>query len=110
MGLDAGPKSTKLFQEAVLRAKTVVWNGPSGVYEWKPFQQSTRGILDAAAEANNRGATIVVGGGDCATCAIQWGYEDKITHISTGGGAYLQLLEGGKMPGITSLTSKTSFE
>lgn len=105
-GFDAGPESTKLFQAAVSRANTIIWNGPAGVYEFEPFQKSTRGILDAAAAAKERGAIVVIGGGDCATCALQWGYADRITHVSTGGGASLQLLEGGDMPGISALSSK----
>ena len=70
------------------------------------FQTGTRAILDAVAAAKQRGALAVIGGGDCATCAMNWGYTDKLSHISTGGGASLQLLEGGEMPGLVALSDK----
>ncbi|EAY18772.1 Phosphoglycerate kinase, putative [Trichomonas vaginalis G3] len=106
MGLDIGPKTIKEFQETVLRAKTLVWNGPAGVYEFEAFQAGTRGILDAVAQATANGALTVIGGGDCAACAMKWGYTEKISHISTGGGASLELLEGRPMPGLLALSDK----
>jgi len=105
-GLDVGPLSTAQFQEVALRAKTIIWNGPAGVYEWDAFQAGTRGLLDAVAQAKESGALAVIGGGDAATCAMKWGYASKISHISTGGGASLQLLEGGEMPGLVNLSEK----
>lgn len=104
--LDAGPKSIELYKEALGKANTIIWNGPAGVYEFEAFQKGTRAILEAAAAAKARGAIVVVGGGDVATCAIQWGFASKLTHVSTGGGASLQLLEGGDMPGISALSNK----
>ncbi|OHT14473.1 Phosphoglycerate kinase [Tritrichomonas foetus] len=106
MGMDAGPLTVKEYVEAIGRANTIIWNGPAGVYEWDNFQKGTRAILDACAEAKARGALVVIGGGDCAACAMKWGYTEKISHISTGGGASLQLLEGGDMPGLMKLSDK----
>jgi phosphoglycerate kinase len=106
MGLDIGPKSIENFQEVVGRAHTIVWNGPSGVYEFDAFQAGTRGILDAVAKSTAAGNLTVIGGGDCAACAMKWGYTDKITHVSTGGGASLELLEGKPMPGLLALSDK----
>lgn len=105
-GFDAGPASTELFKQTILGARTIIWNGPAGVYEFEPFQAATRGMLDAAVENKKNGAVVVIGGGDCGTCAINWGYADKLTHVSTGGGASLELLEGNVMPGIAALSSK----
>jgi phosphoglycerate kinase len=106
MGLDIGPKTIELFQEVVGRAHTLVWNGPAGVYEFDAFQAGTRGILDAVAKSTAAGNLTVIGGGDCATCAMNWGYTDNVTHISTGGGASLELLEGKPMPGLLALSEK----
>ena len=105
-GLDAGPATIESYKEAIAKANTIIWNGPAGVYEFEKFQVGTRAILDAVAAAKERGALVVIGGGDCAACAMQWGYTDKISHISTGGGASLQLLEGGEMPGLSHLSDK----
>ena len=106
-GLDIGPESIKLFQEVVLRARTIIWNGPAGVYEWEKFQAGTRGLLDSVAEVKEKhSALTVIGGGDAATCAMSWGYTQKISHISTGGGASLELLEGRVMPGLYALSDK----
>ena len=106
MGLDIGPKTIEQFKEVILRAKSIIWNGPAGVYEWEKFQAGTRGMLDACVEAKNKGARAVIGGGDCGACAGKWGYADKITHVSTGGGASLELLEGNNMPGLMALSDK----
>lgn len=106
MGLDNGPKTQAEFAEVVGRANTIIWNGPAGVYEWANFQGGTRSLLDACAAAKERGALVVIGGGDCGACANKWGYKDRLSHISTGGGASLQLLEGGDMPGLLALSDK----
>ena len=106
MGLDIGPKTIEEFKETILRANSIIWNGPAGVYEWEKFQAGTRGMLDACVEAKNKGALAVIGGGDCGACAGKWGYADKITHVSTGGGASLELLEGNNMPGLMALSDK----
>jgi phosphoglycerate kinase len=106
MGLDAGPATVAVYREAIARANSIIWNGPAGVYEFEAFQGGTRAILEACAEAKARGALAVIGGGDCGACAAQWGFADKLSHISTGGGASLELLEGNKMPGLVALSDK----
>ncbi len=102
-GLDAGPKSIELYRGAILRAKTIIWNGPSGVFEFEKFAGSTRAMADAVAEATVHGATTVVGGGDTATAARKFNVADKVTHCSTGGGASLEYLEGKVLPGVAFL-------
>ncbi len=103
MGLDAGPKSIELYAQAIGRARTIVWNGPSGVFEFDKFAGSTRAMAMAIAEATARGATTVVGGGDTATAAKKFKVADKVTHCSTGGGASLEFLEGKVLPGVAFL-------
>ncbi len=103
MGLDAGPKSIELFAQAIGRSRTIVWNGPSGVFEFDKFAGSTRAMAAAIAEATVRGATTVVGGGDTATAAKKFKVADKVTHCSTGGGASLEFLEGKVLPGVAFL-------
>lgn len=109
MGLDIGPQTIAEFQEVIGRAKTIIWNGPAGVYEWEAFQTGTKSILEAVAGSTKKGALSVIGGGDCGACAVQWGYDKQLSHISTGGGASLQLLEGGDMPGLLALSDKSSL-
>jgi phosphoglycerate kinase len=104
--MDAGPESRKLFAAAVGRAKTIVWNGPVGVFEFDKFAQGTRSLADAVAAATARGATTIIGGGDTATAAAKFGVEEKVSHVSTGGGASLELLEGKVLPGVSALTDK----
>lgn len=94
MGLDAGPKSRELFRATVLESKTILWNGPPGVFEFDAFAASSKALLDATVEAAQNGATVIVGGGDTATVVAKYGAEDKLSHVSTGGGASLELLEG----------------
>lgn len=106
MSLDIGPKSRSQFREVVLRAKTILWNGPMGVFEFNNFSKGTRELLDATIEATKSGSTVVIGGGDTATCVINYGHEKDVSHVSTGGGASLELLEGKDLPGIVSLSSK----
>lgn len=100
MGLDVGPETARQFGEVVKTARTVVWNGPLGAFETPPFEAGTRAVLQAVAES---GAISILGGGDTAAAAEQLGFADKITHISTGGGAALEFLEGRVLPGVAAL-------
>jgi phosphoglycerate kinase len=104
MGLDIGPKSVAAIEDVVATAKTIVWNGPAGVFEFPRFAVGTNAI--AKAVAANRTATSIIGGGDSVSAINQAGVADKITHISTGGGASLEFLEGKKLPGVEALTDK----
>ena len=103
-GLDIGPKSVELFKKTLEGAKTVIWNGPMGVFEMPNFAKGTIGVCEAIADLE--GATTIIGGGDSATAAISLGYAEKFSHISTGGGASLEYLEGKVLPGIDSLSNK----
>lgn len=102
-GLDAGPESIKLYREAILASKTIIWNGPAGVFEFDKFAGATKAMADAVAEATAGGAITVVGGGDTATAAKKFGVANKVTHCSTGGGASLEFLEGKTLPGVAAL-------
>ena len=102
-GLDIGPKTAKLFTDAVLAAKTVVWNGPMGVFENPTLAKGTIAVAQALADSD---AVTIVGGGDSAAACEQLGFASKITHISTGGGASLEFLEGKDLPGISCLMDK----
>ncbi len=104
-GLDAGPKSIELYRQAILSSKTIVWNGPAGVFEFEKFATATKAMADAIAEATASGAITVVGGGDTATAAKKFKVADKVTHCSTGGGASLEFLEGKVLPGVAFLES-----
>ncbi len=105
MGLDAGPKSRELFAQVIGRAKTIVWNGPAGVFEVDKFAEGTKAMADAIAQATANGAVTVVGGGDTATAAKKFKVAKVVTHCSTGGGASLELLEGKVLPGVAFLES-----
>ncbi|MEG2256340.1 MAG: phosphoglycerate kinase, partial [Cetobacterium sp.] len=104
MGLDVGPATVKLFADQLVGAKTVVWNGPMGVFEMSNYAKGTIGVCEAIANLEN--ATTIIGGGDSAAAAISLGFADKFSHISTGGGASLEYLEGKKLPGVESISNK----
>ena len=104
MGLDCGEATIALFKKELEGAKTVVWNGPAGVFEVEKFAKGTIAICQAISELE--GATTIIGGGDSATAAINLGYEEKFSHISTGGGASLEYLEGKELPGVAIINDK----
>jgi phosphoglycerate kinase len=106
VGLDIGVETVALFSEALKDAKTIIWNGPMGVFEEPPFDQGTIGIAHAVAEAADRGAIVIVGGGDSVAAVTRAGVADRITHISTGGGATLEFLAGDELPGVAALNDK----
>lgn len=103
MGLDCGDKTREKFEQVISKAKTIIWNGPVGVFEYDRFAGGTREMAQAVANATALGAVSVVGGGDTATAAKKFGVADKVTHCSTGGGASLELLEGKELPGVANL-------
>lgn len=101
--LDIGPRTAESYARAIASAKTVLWNGPMGVFEKPPFDKGTRAVADAMAAATHKGAITIVGGGDSAAAVAQAGLDDKMSHVSTGGGASLEFLEGKKLPGVEAL-------
>ena len=106
LGLDCGPKTNELNVAAIEASKTIIWNGPMGVFEMEKFETGTKVMMDAIVDATKSGTTTVIGGGDTATACKKYKTEDKVTHVSTGGGASLELLEGKVLPGLAALSDK----
>ena len=106
VGLDIGTETSAIFAKALEGAKTIVWNGPMGMFEEKPFDEGTIAVANAVASETEQGATSIVGGGDSVSAVNQAGLDDKITHISTGGGATLEFLAGDELPGVAALNDK----
>jgi len=106
MGLDCGEESMKLNAKMVAKAKTIIWNGPMGVFEMASFEKGTKALMDEVVKATKKRVVTIIGGGDTATCCKKYDTEDKVTHCSTGGGASLELLEGKVLPGIDALCEK----
>ena len=103
MGMDIGPKTRDLFREAILESKTILWNGPAGVFEFDNFGEGTKAVAEAVAEATKNGAFSLVGGGDSVAAVNKYGYADKVSYVSTGGGALLEAIEGKVLPGIAAI-------
>lgn len=104
LGLDIGPKSQVAFAAPIARAKIIVWNGPPGVFEFPNFAHGTKAFMDGVVAATAGGTVSIIGGGDTASCCAKWGTESKVSHVSTGGGASLELLEGKILPGVNALS------
>ena len=103
MGMDIGPKTIELFRKAILSSKTILWNGPAGVFEFDNFGDGTKAVAEAVAEATKNGAYSLVGGGDSVAAVNKYGYADKVSYVSTGGGALLEAIEGKELPGIAAI-------
>jgi len=104
LGLDVGPKSSENFANVVSRAKIIVWNGPPGVFEFPNFANGTKSLMDSVVAATKNGCVTIIGGGDTASCCAKWNTESLVSHVSTGGGASLELLEGKNLPGVAALS------
>ena len=102
-GLDAGPKTLEIFKQVILASKTILWNGPVGVFEMENFAKGTIAVGNYIDEATQSGAFSLVGGGDSVAAVKQFGFEDKVSYVSTGGGAMLESLEGKTLPGIAAI-------
>ena len=104
-GLDAGPESRKAFADAIKGCKTILWNGPAGVFEYDQFVDGSKAIAEAICEATAKGAFSLIGGGDSVACINKFGMADKVSYISTGGGALLEAIEGKELPGVVAITN-----
>jgi 3-phosphoglycerate kinase len=105
MGMDIGPDSIKTFSDEIANSKTIIWNGPMGVFEMDNFAKGTFEVAKALADATEKGAITIIGGGDSASAIAKAGLDEKVSHVSTGGGASLEFLEGKKLPGVEALTN-----
>src|SRR5690606_37506686 len=105
MGLDIGQQACETFSGIIRASKTILWNGPMGVFEMEKFQRGTKAIAEAVAVATQNGAYSLVGGGDSVAAVNKFGYADKVSHISTGGGAMLEYFEGQELPGIAAIAA-----
>ena len=103
MGLDIGPKTVELFSNIIKKSKTLLWNGPMGVFEMENFQQGTKAVAEAVVEATKNGAFSLIGGGDSAAAIAKFGLEDEVSYVSTGGGALLEYMEGKELPGVAAI-------
>jgi phosphoglycerate kinase len=103
MGLDIGPQASQVFSEIVKKSKTILWNGPMGVFEMQKFEAGTKKIAEAVVEATKRGGFSLIGGGDSAAAVAQFGVSDQVSYVSTGGGALLEYFEGKVLPGVKAL-------
>lgn len=110
MGLDIGPESVKSFSSVVKSSKTILWNGPMGVFEMQKFETGTKSVAEAVVEATKNGAFSLIGGGDSAAAVAKFGFEDEVSYVSTGGGALLEYMEGKELPGVKAITSGSSPE
>ena len=104
--MDIGTQTVKRFTDQLKQCKTVIWNGPMGVFELAPFAEGTKAVAEALASATGAGATTVVGGGETASAVVSGGMSDRISHVSTGGGASLEFLEGKVLPGVEALSDR----
>jgi phosphoglycerate kinase len=103
MGLDIGPKAIAAFREVLLASKTILWNGPMGVFEMKAFENGTKAVAEAVAEATANGAFSLIGGGDSAAAVQKFGMSNQVSYVSTGGGALLEYFEGKVLPGVQAM-------
>ncbi|MDO8993139.1 phosphoglycerate kinase [Daejeonella sp.] len=110
MGLDIGPESVKSFSSVVKSSKTILWNGPMGVFEMEKFETGTKSVAEAVVEATKNGAFSLIGGGDSAAAVAKFGFEDEVSYVSTGGGALLEYMEGKELPGVKAISSGSSPE
>jgi phosphoglycerate kinase len=105
MGLDIGPAAARRFSEVIAASKTILWNGPMGVFEMEKFENGTKSVAEAVVTATGRGAFSLIGGGDSAAAVAKFGFEDKVSYVSTGGGALLEYMEGKELPGVAAINS-----
>ncbi|MBP6533297.1 MAG: phosphoglycerate kinase, partial [Bacteroidia bacterium] len=105
MGLDIGPESEKLFNATIASSKTILWNGPAGVFEFEKFSHGTKAVANAIADATSKGAFSLIGGGDSAAAISKFNLTDKVSYVSTGGGALLEYIEGKELPGVAAINN-----